>query len=211
MTRAQRIVAVLYCLTVAYCCLWVPWHVAVPVSAGGELQLGYRWLWNVDSGGPDMAAIALRIIATTALAAAVFLLARNWKVLTSTTVLAGLAFSGILLRDYLIQRKIDRQTQAAHEEADHRADAIHECALSKVAATCTPEGRFESCDRGGRYPELKSPEEAIKAAEGDCTAETDPHSAQRQIEDYRHQHRIDLEPSFEVVDAPPSRHKTKKK
>jgi hypothetical protein len=135
---------------------------------------------------------------------------RNWKVLTFTTVLAGLAFSGILLRDHLIQRKTERQTQAAREKTDYQAGAIHECAIAKVATTCTPDGRFESCDRGGRYPKLKSPEEAIKAAEGDCTAETDPHSAQRQIEDYRHQHRIDLEPGFEVVDAPPSRQKTRK-
>jgi len=77
MNRSQRIVAVLYCLLVVYCCVWVPWHVKLPEV--GEVQLGSRWLWSVDSGGPDVAAIALRLLAATALGVAAFLLAGKWR------------------------------------------------------------------------------------------------------------------------------------
>ena len=80
MTPLQRIVVVLYCLLVAYCCLWVPWHVT-GLAAVGQVQLGYGWIWHPadPSGGPDVAAITLRLLAVTGLGAAVFLLAGKWK------------------------------------------------------------------------------------------------------------------------------------
>lgn len=77
MTLAQRIVLVLYCLLVVYCCVWVPWHVRLPEV--GEVQLGSRWLWTVDSGGPDISAIGLRLLAATALGVAAFLMAGKRK------------------------------------------------------------------------------------------------------------------------------------
>ena len=49
MNPLQRIVAVLYCLVVACCCLWVPWHVHAKSAAGGYEPVGYGWLW----AGPD--------------------------------------------------------------------------------------------------------------------------------------------------------------
>jgi hypothetical protein len=80
MTRAQRIIAVLYSLMVVYCCVWVPWHGFR--SEIGEVQYGYIWLWSGPShglGGPDVTAIALRLIAATAVAGAAFLLAGKWR------------------------------------------------------------------------------------------------------------------------------------
>jgi len=77
MTRLQRIAAFLYCLAVVYCCIWVPWRVTLP--SVGELQQGCRWLWTLDAGGPNIAAIALRLIAVTALGGAAFLLTGKWK------------------------------------------------------------------------------------------------------------------------------------
>jgi hypothetical protein len=83
MTRSQRIVVVLYCLLVVYCCVWVPWHVVGPED---NYQLGYGWIWGPangeggqGNGGPDITAIALRLLAATALATAAFLLAGKWR------------------------------------------------------------------------------------------------------------------------------------
>ena len=73
MNRAQRIVIVVYCLLVVYCCVWVPWRVTL--SSVGEVQAGCRWLWTRDVGGPNVVAIALRLLASTALGVAAFLLA----------------------------------------------------------------------------------------------------------------------------------------
>jgi hypothetical protein len=77
MNRPQRVVSILYCLAVVYCCVWVPWHVITPEA--GETQLGYTLLWHVDWGGPNIATIAVRIIAVTALSAAAFLIFGNWR------------------------------------------------------------------------------------------------------------------------------------
>lgn len=78
MNRMLRVVLVLYCLLFAYCCLWVPWHL---VQAQDRVRAGYGWLWRgpvnppVDAilTTPDLAIIALRIPALTAITAAVFL------------------------------------------------------------------------------------------------------------------------------------------
>jgi hypothetical protein len=76
MSRAQRIVVIVYCLAVAYCCLWVPWHIA---QQGDYLRVGYGWLWsgpsNADYGvlpAPDIPIIGLRILAATAIGIAAF-------------------------------------------------------------------------------------------------------------------------------------------
>jgi len=77
MNRAQRIVLILYCLLIVYCCLWVPWHVIE--QTGISARIGYGWLWIGPSVGyapyasPDLAVIVLRLIAATALAGAAFL------------------------------------------------------------------------------------------------------------------------------------------
>ncbi|MBZ5687725.1 MAG: hypothetical protein LAP86_22150 [Acidobacteriia bacterium] len=42
-TTAQRIVLTLYCLLIAYCCLWVPWYIQTPSESygGGYQRIGY--------------------------------------------------------------------------------------------------------------------------------------------------------------------------
>jgi hypothetical protein len=183
MTRSQRIVVVLYCLLVVYCCTWVPWHI-VGHPRVGEIQLGSRWLWTVDSGGPNLAGISLRLLAGTALAVAAFLLSRNWKILLCVITVLGLTISGILLNDYRTQRADERRTQA-----------IHECAIATVAkmvSGCTsyPKTPYEVCDP----PKSEADEEtAVKAAEKDCAGSlplSGPASIHQQLETYRHQHGI---------------------
>jgi hypothetical protein len=49
MSRSQRIVAVLYCLLVVYCCTWVPWVFMMPhaEAQASKMQQGYDWVWSV--------------------------------------------------------------------------------------------------------------------------------------------------------------------
>jgi hypothetical protein len=89
MNRAQRIVVVLYCLLVVYCCVWVPWHIVTGPANDGDtdqVRAGYGWLWggpsNFDSmffaasvTTPDYSIVGLRLLAATALAGAGFLVA----------------------------------------------------------------------------------------------------------------------------------------
>jgi hypothetical protein len=84
MTRAQRIVAVLYCLLVVYCCVWIPWHAIVPDV--GDIPLNYHLLWSDPmfwaeqmSSSPDLVRIALRLLVATALGGAAFLITGRWK------------------------------------------------------------------------------------------------------------------------------------
>lgn len=84
MNRAPRIVLVLYCLCVLYCCLWVPWF--VEMGAVGRLpthlRVGYGWLWvgpqaspyPAASTSPDLCLIVLRLVAATAIGGAAFFL-----------------------------------------------------------------------------------------------------------------------------------------
>ena len=95
MNRPQRIVAVLYCLLIVYCCVWVPWHVILNPAAeptsfnpfnGLQLRIGYGWLWDGPenlgrigkSSTPDLPIIGLRLLAVTALGGAAFW-AAGWK------------------------------------------------------------------------------------------------------------------------------------
>ena len=99
MNRSQRIVAVLYCLLVIYCCVWVPWRVLRTTRP--SFRVGYGWLWagplppipdaslysDIPAGAkilrplsdatgplatPDFPIIAVRLLAVTALAGAGF-------------------------------------------------------------------------------------------------------------------------------------------
>jgi hypothetical protein len=198
MTRAQRIVAVLYCLLVVYCCVWVPWHAGL--SEVVDIPLGYDWIWSgQDEGSPDLSRIALRLLAATALGAAAFLFAGKWKALLFVAVLAG---AGILLYGHWTNRVAERRTQK-----------IHDCAIAKVATAVRCSGYvpkkgqidlsagLEPCDN----PTPQEDETAIAAAEKECAAEIDQQkSAHEQIEEYRHQHGINpaSTPQFEMVDGP---------
>jgi hypothetical protein len=94
MAKAQRVVLILYCLLVVYCCVWVPWHVVQSPGSDGfhQWRVGYNWLWSgpplgdVDRGNlygtPDLAVIGLRLLAATALAGAG--LAATWRYSRST-------------------------------------------------------------------------------------------------------------------------------
>lgn len=90
MSRTQRIVVIVYCLLLAYCCLWVPWRIADVQANPQYLRIGYGWLWagpTSDSrfldqgvvGAPDLPLIALRIVAATAISGAAFLGAGLFK------------------------------------------------------------------------------------------------------------------------------------
>jgi len=79
MNRTQRIIVIVYCLLLAYCCLWVPWHL---VQGPDHIRAGYGWLWIGPSNPPyyaflttpDLPIIALRFLATTVICGAAFLI-----------------------------------------------------------------------------------------------------------------------------------------
>ncbi len=102
MNRAQRIVLILYCLLLAYCCAWIPWHVTYVTesqsSVGSETvnpyqgekitrsRTVYSFIWNAPSDQrnfwiptPAIDLILLRIVAVTAVCAAAFFLVGLWK------------------------------------------------------------------------------------------------------------------------------------
>ena len=106
MNRAQRIVLILYCLLLAYCCLWIPWHVQRGSRfATTYVRSGYGWLWtgpkqycpppsehtaqlcNIDEripeydsdASPDLQLMTLRFVAVTAVSIAAFLVGGLWK------------------------------------------------------------------------------------------------------------------------------------
>jgi hypothetical protein len=178
MTRAQRIVLIIYCLLVVYCCVWVPW--VANYGSIKDIHQGYGWVWSPPSGTgvPSLVAIATRILAATALSGAAFLLAGEWKALLLVAVLAG---AGILLHDYWKEGVAQRRTQR-----------VHDCAVAKVATTarCTPPDKngFEVCDN----PTAQEEDAAIASAEKECAAEIGPKqkSAHEQIEEYRRQHAV---------------------
>jgi hypothetical protein len=196
MNAAQRVVAVLYCLLVVYCCVWVPW--VANFRGFNDIHQGYGWVWSPPSkeGVPSLAAIATRLLAVTALSGAAFLLAGKWKVLLLVGLLAG---GGILLYRYRVDKS-----------AEHQAQNIHDCAVAKVAtAKCTPSvpsgytpkqgeidlsAGFVVCDSYVLHdnPTAQEEDTAITAAEKECTAEIAPKqkSAHEQIEEYKRQHGI---------------------
>jgi hypothetical protein len=80
MPRAQRIILIVYCLLLAYCCIWVPWHVA---QGQDYVRAGYGWLWSGPSNteiegiltAPDLPIIGLRLLAVTTISAAAWIAA----------------------------------------------------------------------------------------------------------------------------------------
>jgi hypothetical protein len=101
MTRAQRIVLIVYRLLLAYCCTWIPWRVTLvsetQSSVGNEStnpyqgekvvysQSVYSFVWNAPSGNrrwiptPAIDLILLRIVAVSAISGAAFFLVGLWK------------------------------------------------------------------------------------------------------------------------------------
>ena len=80
MNLAQRVVIVISCLLLVYCCLWIPFHVQTyrqGVGSTGYYRMGYAWLWIGPDryATPDGSLILLRLIAAAALSCAAFLLA----------------------------------------------------------------------------------------------------------------------------------------
>jgi hypothetical protein len=85
MNRSQRIVLILYCLLLVYCCVWIPWHVVTEDQS--NIRVGYGWLWSGPAEGgplasPELSLIALRIVAATSIFGALFLFAGLWKLAT---------------------------------------------------------------------------------------------------------------------------------
>jgi hypothetical protein len=78
MNTAQRIILIVYCVLLLYCCLWIPWHIHVYASDYRHFpdqRVGYGWLWagpisgwNARYATPDIPLILLRILAVTAIA-----------------------------------------------------------------------------------------------------------------------------------------------
>ena len=80
MNLAQRVVLVISCLLLLYCCLWIPFHMQTyrqGVGSTGYYRMGYAWLWIGPDryATPDGPLILLRLFAATALSSAAFLLA----------------------------------------------------------------------------------------------------------------------------------------
>ena len=78
MNIIQRAVLALYCIVLAYCCVWIPWRVTT-LGRHNLIEIEYSFVWRAPSGyngvEPDVQLILLRIGAATAVAGALFLLA----------------------------------------------------------------------------------------------------------------------------------------
>jgi hypothetical protein len=87
MNRPQRVVAVLYCLFLVYCFVWIPWRIELvgQESTTHYVRAGYGWLWSgttedkprnyTHSVIPDLPLICLRVLAASAIAGAAMLTA----------------------------------------------------------------------------------------------------------------------------------------
>jgi hypothetical protein len=83
MNQTQRVVLMVYCLFLTYCCVWVPWQIVCGTAEEGSHYITYSLLWAPPQGcavstavmvlTPHLPMIALRLAALTAFAAAVFL------------------------------------------------------------------------------------------------------------------------------------------
>ena len=49
MKPPQRVVLILYCLSLAYCCLWIPWRTRSEALDWRYVRAGYGWMW----AGPE--------------------------------------------------------------------------------------------------------------------------------------------------------------
>jgi len=90
MNKAQRIVLVIYCFLLAYCCIWIPWRIVVTNNVRHDTYFRWSFVWvtpDYDSlftydtphwmsfAAPEMHLILLRIVAVTAIAGAGFIIA----------------------------------------------------------------------------------------------------------------------------------------
>jgi hypothetical protein len=73
---------VIYCLLLAYCCIWVPWRETIIIGQRKADDVVYSLVWAAPNtyqlgyaAVPDMHLIFLRIVALTAIISAVFILA----------------------------------------------------------------------------------------------------------------------------------------
>ena len=92
-TRPQRIIFIVYCFVLVYCCIWIPW--SIPYRNSPPQRVGYGWLWAGpavvsvpsppsgikldyeppwDRARPDLELIGFRLLAVSALSAAASLL-----------------------------------------------------------------------------------------------------------------------------------------
>jgi hypothetical protein len=72
MNKPQRVILAIYCLLLAYCCVWIPWRVTVTAGKRQLTDVVYSLVWVVPdlSAVPDLKLIFLRIVALTAISAA---------------------------------------------------------------------------------------------------------------------------------------------
>ncbi len=81
MNRAQRVILAIYCILLAYCCIWIPWRVTF--GSGQMTEVIYSLVWAAPKVGyergfkavPEMNLILLRIVGLTVISAVVFELA----------------------------------------------------------------------------------------------------------------------------------------
>jgi hypothetical protein len=52
--RTQRIALILYCLSLTYCCVWIPWRVPYNRAATAYERAGYGWVWAGPYRSPDV-------------------------------------------------------------------------------------------------------------------------------------------------------------
>jgi hypothetical protein len=79
----QRVVLIIHSLSVAYCCVWIPWRSTTALQQHVEITIIYSFIWRApgcdcqyDNGiEPALVQIFLRIVAVTAVATAAFLVA----------------------------------------------------------------------------------------------------------------------------------------
>jgi len=75
MNRTQRVILALYFLLVAYCCVWIPWHVRGEPDYSIRAGYGWAWVGPSERASPDVAVIVLRLMAVTAIGATAFTVA----------------------------------------------------------------------------------------------------------------------------------------
>lgn len=80
MNLKQRVVLVLYCAAITYCCVWIPWRFTYGHDLTKTTFGVYSFVWLYPDEGfrrgysatPDMHLIFLRIVTTSAIGAALF-------------------------------------------------------------------------------------------------------------------------------------------
>jgi hypothetical protein len=87
MNLAQRIVVAIYCLLLAYCCVWIPWRTTTASRERRVVEVVYSIVWaaptcdcKFDNGvSPEMHLILLRVVAITAITGALLAITGWYK------------------------------------------------------------------------------------------------------------------------------------